>query len=362
MYISKVNNNRVDWIDLEKGFILLSVCLLHAGVPCKTSTFHMAAFFFISGLLYNPEKYTSLKDYFYRKLKTLLLPYLFLSFLFLLIYIPIYDPQYTYEVPDTVEKIIGFIDNEYLRGLLSKLSIFTLDIFLGESAPNTNPLWFVYSLFQISCLFAIAYNLCKRLALSQLIMTFFCITCFMTGWLLSKYNIKIPFKIDTTITGLAFYGMGVLCRKFLLDTIKNYSLIIISSFCILFFILFIFGYNQIDERNIGYIHNSLGNSFYGYLLASIFDTWTCTLFFYLLSHIKLGFVGNILKYIANNGIIILAVHFFVISCCIYLLKGHVSDTTYQYLLLLLMITVVGISIPFFNKYLYWAIGKNKKTL
>lgn len=352
--------NRIDWIDYAKGFILIGVCLLHAEFPCYINTFHMAAFFFISGLLFNPSHDSSLIKYFQKKYKSLLKPYFILSVVFLLLYPPLYDSSIDYVPPGFLSNILYSFDNEYLTTIIVKIYIFSIDIFMGHSSPNTSPLWFVYTLFQTCCIFAFVYNICKKLAFHLPIIIIICIVFFVSGWYLSKFDIKMPFKIDTMITSLSFYGIGYLSRLFILNKIKNYSVKKLFMVWLLFFICFIIGINQIGGGSIGYIHNELGNSFMGYLFASVFGTLSCVLFFYIISRFKIGILAIMLKYIANNGMTILAVHYFVISCCNYFIKDKMQGWQYQYVLLFLMIIIVGVSIPIFNKHLYWMIGKNKK--
>ena len=352
--------DRIDWIDYAKGFILIGVCLDHADFPCYISTFHMAAFFFISGLLFNPEKEPSLIKYVQKKWKSLLKPYSILSFFFLLLYPPLYDPSVNYVPPGIIYNFLDSFKSDYLRGVMVKISIFTIDIFMGESSPDTIPLWFVYTLFQISCVFAIIYYTCKKFTFYATAIPIICIMCFVLGWYLSKFNIKIPFKMETMITSLSFYGMGFISRSFLLNKIKKCSIKNLSMVWLLFFICFFIGFKLIDEGCIGYVHNSLGNSFVGYLLASVFGTLSCVLCFYIISRFKIGIMAIILKQVANNGMTILAVHFFVISCCNYFIKDKLPEWQYQCLLLFLMVIIVGVSIPIFNKHLYWMIGKSKK--
>ena len=352
--------NRIDWIDFAKGYILLTVCLEHAGVPCYETTFHMAAFFFISGLLFNPERDPSLIKYVQKKYKSLLMPYFLLSFVFLFLYPSLYAPSINYAPPELISIFLCPFIDEYLRTIIVKIYIFSVDIFMGHSSPNTPPLWFVYTLFQTSCVFAVIYYLCRKLTIQVPIIFMICMVCFVLGWYLSKFNIKMPFKIDTMITSLSFYGLGVLSRSFLLNKIKKYSVKTIFMVWLLFFSCFLIGFNQIEGGCIGYIHNELGNSFMGYLFASVFGTLSCVLFFYIISCFKIGFLAIILKHIASNGMTILAVHYFVISCCNYFIKGKMQGWQYQYVLLFLMIIIVGVSIPIFNKHLYWMIGKNKK--
>lgn len=85
------SQNRIQWIDEYKGFVLLLVCLFHVEQSFKNvnlgmdalSAMRMSAFFFISGVLFSTRRFADFKSYALHKTKVLLLPYIWLSLLFL---------------------------------------------------------------------------------------------------------------------------------------------------------------------------------------------------------------------------------------------------------------------------------------
>lgn len=329
-----MTENRIGWIDWEKGFILLFVCLAHCGLWSPINGFHMAAFFFISGLLFN-DKYMSIKKYILRKTKTLLVPYFFLSFLFLLFYRKLY---------------VGFANS---------LFTYSNDIIQGYSSPNVGPLWFVYTLFQVTCLFYIIYIYAGRFfGFKEWILLLAC-SCFLGGWQLNR--MMLPFKISTMITSMAFYLFGIYLQPFFFNKINNLigkNLVVV---CVICAFLWFIGHRMVNGV-IGYNNNNLGDSLIGYFLVSIFGIYICTMSFYLLRRHKSNPVFILLKYIAENGIVILALHSFVINECNSRLADYVPENMLPYIIAIIVVVVLAICIPFFNKYLYWAIGKNKKTI
>ena len=66
-------------IDAAKGIGILLVIFAHVNIsePCLTIlySFHMPLFFFLSGMVFRPEKYPSLKKLYGRKLQTMICPY-----------------------------------------------------------------------------------------------------------------------------------------------------------------------------------------------------------------------------------------------------------------------------------------------
>lgn len=324
-----MKKRRIDWIDYEKGFILMFVCLAHCRVYSPINGFHMATFFFLSGLLFN-DKYDSIKDYVLRKVHTLLIPYLGLSFLFLFLYRKLYD---------------NFFHNFLLYGN---------DIIQGYSSPNVAPLWFVYSLFQVTCVFFIFFYFAKGKIKSKWWILLLACICFGVGWILNKHI--LPFKVSTFITSLAFYSMGVYFKDFFLQQIlavRKRKIILSILFCCF---LWAIGQRMVNGV-IGYVHNNLGDTFIGYFLVSVFGIFMCTLVFYLCKEVNSNKFFSILKYIANNGIVILALHMFVINECDYFFSNLTELAWYPYFEACIMITIVAIGIPLFNMYLPWLIGK-----
>lgn len=82
-----ITMNRIEWVDVFKGLLIISMVVGHATGYFNNYIyqFHMAAFFFASGYTINLKK-RSLKEMFYHKAYTLLLPYLTAFVLFLILY------------------------------------------------------------------------------------------------------------------------------------------------------------------------------------------------------------------------------------------------------------------------------------
>lgn len=321
--------NRIDWIDYEKGFILLFVCLSHCGIYSPINGYHMAAFFFISGLLFN-NRYKTIKSYITRKFDTLLKPYFLLSFCFLFFYDKLYD--------------------NFFHNLLK----YGNDIIQGYSSPNVNPLWFVYILFFVCCIFYFFYILFNKIFTTHYWILIFSCLCFCGGWLLN--GIILPFKFSTLITSLSFFSLGVLFKDFYCNNIRFISNKILISILTLLFIIWFVGQKMVHGV-IGYNNNSLGNTFTGYFIVSFFGIHLCTLFFYLCNKTKQNAITRLLKYIANNGIIILALHMFVINICSHYLSNYNTTLWYPYVICCIMVFALSIFIPLFNRYLPWMIGK-----
>lgn len=121
--------HRVIYIDIIKGILLLLICLSHFGnipdylkpIIGLTPMYYVPFFFFISGYLFKTD--IAFKDHFAKKIRTLLIPYLFFSLSF-----------------------VALDWNTYLDFELIKSQFFNIFI-LGKGAFKASPLYFVNLLF-----------------------------------------------------------------------------------------------------------------------------------------------------------------------------------------------------------------------
>ena len=122
-----MSQERIQWIDNEKGFVLLGVCLGHIGFTWNVfpyiSTFHVAAFFFLSGILFRPDRTWS--EFFKTKCRNLLLPYIVLSLFFLVISPPLYQLSAHYPGSTWQNRIADlFTDSGYLHSVVVQIQIY----------------------------------------------------------------------------------------------------------------------------------------------------------------------------------------------------------------------------------------------
>ena len=74
---------REHYIDVAKGIAMILVIIGHITILptwlyAWINSFHMPLFFFLSGMVYNPNKYDKFRDFFKAKFKGLIVPYFFL--------------------------------------------------------------------------------------------------------------------------------------------------------------------------------------------------------------------------------------------------------------------------------------------
>ena len=122
---------RVDWIDEEKGCILFLVCRIHIGLFSFLAPCRMPIFFFLSGMLFSNRRYPSFASFVLRKWRTLLFPYLVLSFLFIFLFPSLYDANSIIYGDNTM--LHWFLRKVNCPKLLEvffiKIYVFSIDIF-----------------------------------------------------------------------------------------------------------------------------------------------------------------------------------------------------------------------------------------
>lgn len=358
-----MSQQRIQWIDNEKGFVLLGVCIGHLGFSWNIfpyiSSFHMAVFFFLSGLLFRPNR--DWKEFMHSKCTNLLLPYVILSLFFLLLSPPLYQFSVHYLGSPLQNHIASVLtDNLYFHSLLVQLQIYLMDIINGLSAPYVTPLWFVFTLFQLNILWFFPIRYLSKNKYGIYALGAIAITCFILGWEMYMYDIKPLFNLSACVTASAFFIAGFIFGKILpyVSQLKYYWLLLLTLVS-----TGIYAYGTIiaSVTLIGYNHNDLNENFLGYSAASWGGTFLLTLLFIIINRInKPLFVGNILRLISLNGIAILAVHTYILYLMRWLAKLFSMPFLAQnWIIAVTIILFCVTTLPFFNKYLYFCVGKKK---
>lgn len=206
---------RVEWIDTLRGLAMFFVVLGHAFVEKNNIirnyiySFHMPLFFFISGLT-TQRKDIGFLEYLKKKIKSILIPYIFLN-LFMLLF-----------------KIIM----NFSVGMYSSLNIMTSLEYFIKGYSNFIPCiqsWFLLALFLIDMIFFILTKITKN----DIGLSIGVILLFIFGYVYSKTDntFLVYWHIDTALVGLLFYYCGYMFIKFInkFNTIikSNKSLLLI---------------------------------------------------------------------------------------------------------------------------------------
>ena len=341
-----MQNKRINWVDYWKGFMLVIICLGHFNVPWKILNFfmpiHVASFFFLSGFLFNPQRTGTLKDFIKKKYKTLLFPYISLSLIFLTITPKLYYPSLN--IFDGQHNVMEYLFNIHTLDISSSLHYFIFSIgaiFIeGNSASFTGPLWFVYVLFEVEL---ILFFVCHR---RKQMIYLFSVFFFLSGWFFNIHHIYLPLKIEVVCSASFISLLGYVSRNSIKKIESLPSIVLITIDLLLIFpYIYCLNLNGCPQ----FYSNTLCHNLLGYVFTIVSGMLLFAIFFILFSRLMTR--CQPLAFIAQNGIIILAVHYYV-ACT--------SRLILPYIQLVAAIIFCALSIYIVNNYFPALVGKSKK--
>jgi acyltransferase len=335
---------RQDWIDSLKGMAIILVIVGHLNTLSSELnqyiySFHMPLFFFISGYLINFEKYVNLeKAYLIKRSSSLFTAYLFfsiISYIFYVIMDFLYQPQ---------------VQNVEIFGKGLSFNIYVVICSISGYLINT-PLWFLPCLLITELSFFIfrkhfkqTYKFLSLIIISSLI-----------GFLYSIYiPLRTPWGIDIAFTGIVFYSAGYFFRRKYDDAFFRTSHILI--FCLfLIHIVSSFTNPRVDMYKLTYNN---------YLLFYVSAFSGILAYIYIFKH---TYSSKILQFYGKNSLIILGLHYLIISALRYMLpvlfnllnlqiNGNVLFLLNIFLTLILVIPFIFI----INRYFPYLTGKSQK--
>lgn len=264
---------RYNWIDYAKGIGIFLMVFGHSGFPIFIQkmiwAFHLPLFFFISGMMFNREKYSSLHSLINRIWRTLVIPYMFFSIII----------------------VCGYILINFNRG-------FPLTDNWGGIQLLTNgwggiALWFVSTLIITQFLFWIISGVSSKLNFHISIWT---IVLLVLSYMAHIYKIELPYKIENIGLSFVFYSVGYMSKKFIFET-RPRLMISIGLICITFVCAQFFDRFDICSNNFSSGIPSIALAFCG----TIGTLFLCK----YIEEINSFFFKNILswggKYLCNNG-------------------------------------------------------------
>lgn len=365
---------RIKWVDNLKGFILLLVCIGHvhfkgglfAAIHVMSEPFWMPGFFFLSGYLYSEKKYQDFGSYLKSKSHSLLIPYLCLSILFSFIDIRLYNvsliPYHLY----TDYPILEFMGVPAIIGdSLQYLYMEAVNIFVaGTSTPITTPLWFVIVLFWASLLLYLVNKFSVRMGgekHSKIIIFFYACVMIGFGWVFSRKYIFLPWNLHVVCTASFFVSIGYIAKDFIRNKLVKLSSWLLVCVLLCLSLLYLYGININGAYHL--YTNTLGGSLYGFIISSMSGISMMIVLFILLSRIqKKSIIGGILRNLARNALIFLAVHYWVIITCDVLFHEYAHSTAYKCAVFLAAVVISFLSFPFFRNKLYKLLGKKKISM
>lgn len=315
---------RIKWVDTFRAIMILCIAFGHAAkdgaLKQYVYSFHVAAFFFISGYLFRMSD-LGFKQFAWKKFKSLMIPYYMFSIMSIFVF-----------------AVLGSFASEKLG-----VAIKTVDIpfnIVGMLWANGQtgymkwnlPLWF------IPCLFAttvVAYPIEKWISkcFRRKISAYWVIgTCAMVLSVIN-YNVlhlyKLPFQLETLIFMMPFFALGLVYR----EVSKKYD----DSNPVLGVALIIVGYllGVYANTSVNYVSSSYGNIAVFYLSAIIsIAGYVC---------VSKLILSKALYYVGQNTLPILLMHKFPIVALQIVFSFFLNSSHILSSIAAMLITVVSCS-------------------
>ena len=298
--------SRLSNIDMLKAFGIFMVLIGHQTnnliLEQYIYSFHMPLFFWISGFLFNPEKYRRFNIFLLKRFQTVIMPYFIFA---------------------SISFVFWFF---IVRGLSVRGQVYSLDpwypffgIFVGIGVePWRNPLdialWFLPCLFvtEIIYWFVNKYKKTRRMYLVLSVIG-------LIGYISSIWSpYRLPWSIDTAATAVIFYCVGHRYRNLEMDIRKIHliwKIMVIAAFAILGF-----GLGMLNGKaDMNYNHYGNPLLFYCGAFAGIY------LWYYIISACP---INRLVTFIGKNTIILvglLGISTFILRGLHYLLFGTLGS-------------------------------------
>lgn len=345
---------RIEWLDAVRGFAIILVILGHSGISETNKiiyvwiySFHMALFFTLSGYVFSVRKQKSYKEFVVKKIRTLLVPYMFyqvLQIFFGYIYSIILNGSNSQSI---IDKFFGMLFQ--LRGSRYESSLWFLTcLFVME-----NIMYFLITISEKRIKLGMRANRSKIIITGGGVMAIVCVACAYNKYI----RINLPWYIDLACICIVFMYIGYYCGN--QSCVKNIPWRYILMLCLVHAAAGIINYN-LSGHSVDVYWNYFGN----YILFYAEGIAGSLAIIFLFQ--KLDISNFVLEYIGNNSLIFYVLHQnIVMPISGFILNNLVQVNTlnsYGTLLFFLGKTVItcGMIFPmayFITKYLRFTIGK-----
>ncbi len=339
-----VNPKRIDFIDIAKGIAIFLVVLGHTyrgtNLNLFIYSFHMPVFFFISGLLFNENKYTNLVALLKNRARTLLLPYT-----------TFYIITYFY----------WFFVEKYIRpGYNIDFKIPIIGFFYGNDVekymcPN-GVLWFLVCLFVTEILLYLVLKF-KNTKIRALIF----ILSAIAGYLFSLLKTTPPpLSSGTALVALLFTGAGFLSKNYVFTELpklkRNFAFVLsVILFVAVYFI-------ALNNGKITMVYMDYQNPVL-FILTAFLGIIACLIFSYSITK------SSIIQFFGINSLIFVGLSepikralLGVFSKVLHYPMDELRASVIMSIIVVMVCFIVFIPIIYvFNRYLYLGIGKQSSS-
>lgn len=319
-----INKKRIEWVDIAKGIGIFLMVMGHTGIPRIGNqwiySFHMPLFFFISGFLFQPEKYSPC-EFIGRKMKTLVVPYIFFIFLN---WIGCEILQYEKYPPHSIIHILLYGSN--------------------------GAVWFIYVLFFTELYF---FMLEKIRSMNNIIISLIIfVSTIIAGYFMFLYKVHLPYKMEVIGMALFFYGIGYWIKS---QKIFYKKLNVLLIF-VLFMLSVILSYYQTPRLDMADNNYGMGGGTICVALLGIYLTIQVAM---LLEHYLSMRLKNAIIYIGKNTIVVVGMSQLVSMSLkkyfeLYQVPSFLSSLVRHFLLWCFLVGLIYL----FTKYIPFLIGKS----
>lgn len=229
-------------LDVLKALCLIFMVLGHCGFPGTQFIylFHMPLFFMASGYLFNWNNVITtegLKKFFFRKIKTLWMPYVFWNTAFLAMQ-NIFLKINLYTCNPAVLNYSGSSTQDYIttKQFFTK---FAKILLFKSGTLFTSAFWFIRVLFIVEIIFAVlTYGLHKiglKRNFSDIIIGIISILSLLFGYYLGFKHIKLM-DFSNCFVGFALFWLGTVMKKQNMTSITGKTSFVVLAFIMLLFL------------------------------------------------------------------------------------------------------------------------------
>ncbi len=307
-----------DNFSIFKGIGIILMVVGHSGCPKYIFNyiylFHMALFYWVSGYFFNESYLNDWLLFIKRKLKSLYVPFIKYSIIFLFLH----NLFYKLNIYNGTLGFNGYTSHIYnFQDYINKLKL----IFFHFSVPEQllGACWFLKSLLFSISFFFISIYISKKISRKYYIhiTTIIIIAYIYISYILKTKSYFLPLNIGREINLVSLLYLGFLTKKYKIEKYAKNIYVIIFC-CIVLGILSSF-------FSISIVSNNLVNPFV-FILSSILG---CTMIFGISSYLENTKIKNTLKYIGNNTMIILIYHFLAFKLVSFIIiKSKNLDISY----------------------------------
>lgn len=285
-------DRNIEW-DIVRGIgiilVVIGHCLPYMYFVHFIYLFHMGLFFISSGIFFKcpsftppPHTYTSqIKQYVFKKIKSLYVPWVVTNICLLLIQ----NYCVKFNLAD-----VSYHGTDYLKALGHIL------LFGGIKNPMLGPLWFLRTLFGASIILYVVMSFVKSQKCQMLIV----LTLYLAGMLINMICEELPYNIERMMIVCFVIYIGYLLNKYKTSKFVSLCLRKESTFLIVLFLLIAAIFIRID----------LNRNEYSYLfvfpLMALLGTFMCLKASSMISKIK-G-LKQIFSFLGRNSLYILILH------------------------------------------------------